>query len=692
MQLQSDRSNRLDGVKTQFRGREGHYRLMNSPDCFQRHSRSLGFVTINQNGAINNDAERCEKTWIRVSMVAVNDDNDPIVGIKQRSHPSDQMNSSSSSNRSINRKKGRTIRDKKLCFNTGLELFVYNYDGIRNGPDLGGPLLKRIYKGRIPICHEFNQATATTSSIRLLVGFSTGQIQLIDFSSGGCENEENSKEFNYDRLIDKTRVTCIRWLPNSPSLFLVSHASGQLYLYKDDLLCGPTAPVYQLFKQSEGVMVYTCKTRTTRNPIYKWSIGLQNNVTGSSTSSSLGSSTLSLHNIENECYSLNDFVFSPCAKYLACVSQDGFLRVFCYDTMQLVGRARSYYGGLTCVCWSPDGRYVVCGGEDDLMTVWSFIERKVVARGMGHKSWVSMVSFDPYYTGNFSKDTDVENDDDEDDDRELDDIYPADDMEDDEDDEILPYNQERHSRHLRNLRNAKTSNLGDDSTSKTFNTSHDDTGCSPISTRLTSDRMSSNSLTTTSYRIGSIGHDTQLCLWDLSDDLLKQPVSKSKIGSLGTKLNSMQISSGENPTDHDTNEPNSLKETDINNMQITNKFKDTGNNPEVPSTSNGFLTLRSSTFAKSFSLIGKRDKRSMSQRSSSNNFRNNTFNSNSNRITDEPKKLLGSPMCPRMNEVPILQPSVCKKISYDRLTTLIFMKGGFITACQEGYVYSWARP
>ena len=83
---------------------------------------------------------------------------------------------------------------------------------------------------------------------------------------------------------------------------------------------------------------------------------------------------------------------------LLCISifQDGFLRIFNYDTMEPVGRARSYFGGFLCVCWSPDGKYVVCGGEDDLVTVYSIEEKRVMVRGQGHKSWVSVVAFDPY--------------------------------------------------------------------------------------------------------------------------------------------------------------------------------------------------------------------------------------------------------------------------------------------------------
>lgn len=80
------------------------------------------------------------------------------------------------------------------------------------------------------------------------------------------------------------------------------------------------------------------------------------------------------------------------------VSQDGCLRVFNYDAMELIGLATSFFGGLLCVCWSPDGHLVVAGGEDDLVTVWSFQQRRIVARGQGHRSWITVVAFDPFTT------------------------------------------------------------------------------------------------------------------------------------------------------------------------------------------------------------------------------------------------------------------------------------------------------
>lgn len=37
-----------------------------------------------------------------------------------------------------------------------------------------------MYKGTNPTCHDFNNVTMTSDSVSLVIGFSTGQIQLID--------------------------------------------------------------------------------------------------------------------------------------------------------------------------------------------------------------------------------------------------------------------------------------------------------------------------------------------------------------------------------------------------------------------------------------------------------------------------------------------------------------------------------
>jgi hypothetical protein len=55
-------------------------------------------------------------------------------------------------------------------------------------------------------------------------------------------------------------------------------------------------------------------------------------------------------------------------------------------------------------------------------------------------------------------------------------------------------------------------------------------------------------------------------------------------------------------------------------------------------------------------------------------------------------RLIGTGACPRFDECPVLEPLICKKIAHERLTALIFREDCFVTACQDGYVYTWARP
>ncbi len=68
--------------------------------------------------------------------------------------------------------------------------------------DMSKPVDKRIYKGTLPTCHDSNALTATAESVSLLVGFSAGQVQLID-----PIKKETSKLFNED--VSPGRV-CLR--------------------------------------------------------------------------------------------------------------------------------------------------------------------------------------------------------------------------------------------------------------------------------------------------------------------------------------------------------------------------------------------------------------------------------------------------------------------------------------------------
>ena len=46
--------------------------------------------------------------------------------------------------------------------------------------DLTKPIDKRAYRGTSPTCHDFNCVTGSPDSVMIVVGFSAGQVQLID--------------------------------------------------------------------------------------------------------------------------------------------------------------------------------------------------------------------------------------------------------------------------------------------------------------------------------------------------------------------------------------------------------------------------------------------------------------------------------------------------------------------------------
>ncbi|KAL7646443.1 UNVERIFIED_CONTAM: hypothetical protein RMT77_003356 [Armadillidium vulgare] len=592
MAVQGDGGSKEE-IKTQFSTIEGLYKLL----PILEYSRPNRVV-------YNNTGSCASSPPVKISYICLSD-------TTNRSITNSYSGAVSSSGANIT-----NYERTNICYNFGRDLYVYSYKSIKrvnSESDLPKPIEKRSYnKEDVPTCHDFNSATATVDRVSLLVGLLGGQVQLFD-----PINKELNKSYNSgERLIDKSKVTCIKWIPESLNQFLVSHSSGQMYMYNEELVCGLDRPVYQLFKQGEGYSVYTCKTRSTRNPLYRWSIG-------------------------DGC--INEFTFSPCSKYLAVVSQDGFLRVFNFDTMDLVGSARSYYGGLICVCWSPDGKYVVTGGEDDLVTVWSFHEKRVVARGQGHKSWVTVVAFDPYTT-----------------------VY-ADDLDCTED------------RLKQNVINGKASvNSSSTASNSTRNSVSSDGLVMPV----------------TSYRLGSVGQDTLLCLWDLKDDVLRQPyfrprsstvVSSSKSsGNVSVNTySSQQTSSVQNSSAKPNNH---LRENLINNDHSHSY------------SSNSFTAkLANLNFGEKKDKPEKDHKRSLSlvSKNTSANSKNATTKGNyvsGTGFGPNSSKLVGTHVCPRLDECPMLEPMVCKKIGHERLCGLIFREDSIITSCQDGCILTWCRP
>ena len=509
--------------------------------------------------------------------------------------------------------------------------------------------------------------------------------------------------------IDSTRVTCVKWVPGSENTFVSSHRSGNLYVWSSENTSKTTGQQnYSPHKVIQDATIHTVKPKNKASVIYRWAVG---------------------HG------AINSFSFSPDLTHIAIASQDGFLRVYDFHKQELYGRMRSYFGGLLSVCWSPDGRYAVTGGEDDLVNVWSFEHRKVVARGEGHKSYVSVVAFDPYTT-------------------------------------VIP-----------NAGFSASSRLSvcssEDGTSTTPGAQASvgapkapidpsSTASSPYLGRLASESAADLDRVTVAYRLGSIGQDTQLCLWDLSGDALKLRRQFSRSRSRMSRQASRPVSTGdvlasspaegrtgeekqksaapqESGEHHRLSQPDesvsksvlgnhvsSSQGASTDSPQTTDKAPEQSlsSKPENDSLSEGkesspSVASEHSSEKSSEKGSGKKEKKSKKDKEKDKEKEKektkdeeHSKRKNSNKtvklMTEPVRKVMrfvgggvghayrrevrtfetcnSDDIASKMYEVNLIEPLVAKKISQERLTALVFREDCIVTACQEGFVQTWARP
>ncbi|KAF8727529.1 hypothetical protein AX14_007317 [Amanita brunnescens Koide BX004] len=272
----------------------------------------------------------------------------------------------------------RTLQSKQgdatFLFYNLIKTFVW----VEAGTKSREPLSKITFSA-YPTCHDVNLYTASPEHFDIIIGFATGDLVWLDPISS------RYGRLNKQGCITNSPCTAVRWVPSSPTLFLVSHADGTIIAYdkerEDGAFIPPPDESHQ-WDPTDNIVVTmppwhpvmssnqvdkTEKEKVAKNPVSHWRVSHRKIV---------------------------DFMFSPDVKYVAAVSEDGCLRVIDAMSEQLVDCYASYFGALTCLAWSPDGRFILTGGQDDLVTIFSPWEQRVVARCQGHSSFVSAVAFD----------------------------------------------------------------------------------------------------------------------------------------------------------------------------------------------------------------------------------------------------------------------------------------------------------
>lgn len=228
------------------------------------------------------------------------------------------------------------------------------------------------------LCHDVNRVTKSATHIDVIMGFSTGEVIWWEPIS------QRYTRLNKNGIINGTPLAEIRWIPGSDTLFLAAHMDGALVVYdkeKEDALFS--------LDEEGGV-----KENGESNGVNGVHHGADIQVNKSVYSKNQKTNPVAVWKLSNQ--RINAFAFSPDNRHLAVVSEDGSLRIIDYLKEELTDLFYSYYGGLTCVCWSPDGKYVLTGGQDDLISIWCPSESALIARCQGHHSWVTSVAFDPW--------------------------------------------------------------------------------------------------------------------------------------------------------------------------------------------------------------------------------------------------------------------------------------------------------
>ncbi|KAI0780565.1 WD40 repeat-like protein [Trametes elegans] len=297
-------------------------------------------------------------------------------------------------NKALQSKQGETT----FLFYNSAKTFVWTEAGTKL--KVREPLA-RIYFSAYPTCHDVNLATVSSDRIDVIIGFHTGDILWF----AGDPISSRYGRLNKQGRICSSPCTAIRWVPDSPNLFLVSHADGTIVIYDKEREDGSfiphepgssPPPVFPLdggsSNSSQGEWNPLDSIFVTMPPWHPVTTGGPVPPGAKQDKEKAAKNPVSHWRVSRR--SIVDFVFSPDAKFLAAISEDGCLRVIDTVAEQLVDCYASYFGALNCVAWSPDGRFILTGGQDDLVTIFSPWEQRVIARCQGHSSFVSAVAFD----------------------------------------------------------------------------------------------------------------------------------------------------------------------------------------------------------------------------------------------------------------------------------------------------------
>ena len=146
------------------------------------------------------------------------------------------------------------------------------------------------------------------------------------------------------------------------------------------------------------------------------------------------------------------------------------------------------------------------------------------------------------------------------------------------------------------------------------------------------------------YRICTVGQDNRLCLWNITEDILK--ITSSSLLSINSQQSITKISLSSR----------------LSFIRNSNKIKK----------------------SRKFSLLSIGTKSDNSKQD---------LSLSSQRINiDLTKTIFGTNLCPKLNDIQIIEPIIAELISHERLNSIYFSKNYFLTSSQDGIISLWEKP
>jgi hypothetical protein len=210
------------------------------------------------------------------------------------------------------------------------------------------------------------------------------------------------------------------------------------------------------------------------------------------------------------------------------------------------------------------------------------------------------------------------------------------------------------------------------------------------------------------YRIGSVGQDNRLCLWDITEDILKINQNSKQNSSSYPLISSPTISNGYASLSSDITPNTQISTTKSSFSSLTSRLSFVRNSNKVNKSIDdtpdlALITLSNGSTKKSrkLSLLSSGTKSTTtttrtsddSNQGSLSTLTTNNSSSSSRRTNfDLTKTTFGTNLCPKLDDIQVIEPIITEFISHERLNGIYFNENYFLTSSQDGIIAIWEKP